>query len=353
MGMDTTWHRAVALGLLSLVAATSMSGELPMPKGFVERHTGFCKVVVRPQNWAVVSELDEVCGEDIEHIYSTLGQDLKKTGDLVEIRVVSSPEEMKTVAPEETPPPPWSGAVAYPQYGLVIIPLRNHLGSPILDLTTVMKHELSHLALRQGLKDAKVPRWFSEGVAIHLSEKSSIERHWLVWLAARRNGLLPLSEIEQYPEQSEINLAYAEAADFFGNLLDDGGWGAVRAVIRRVREGSEFEEAILYAYNQSLASLEQSWRSDLGSRWQWVPLITGTGAVWGGIVGLFFLAYTMAKRRRKKKMKEMESEEAAIEQVITTIDELKKRALPAAPKAKAKERVPTKIRVDDEIHTLH
>ena len=351
--MDTTWYRAMAFGLLCLVATPSRSAELPIPKGFVERHTGFCKVVVRPQNWGVVSELDDVCGDDIEHIYATLGQDLKKTGELVEIRVVPSPEDMKAVAPPEAPPPVWSGAVAYPQYGMVIIPLRNQLGSPIIDLTTVMKHELSHLALRQGLRDAKVPRWFSEGVAIHLSEKSSIERHWLVWLAARRNGLLPLNEIEQYPEQSEINLAYAEAADFFGRLLDDGGWLAVRAVIRRVREGAEFEDAILYAYNQSLAGLEQSWRSNLNSRWQWVPLVTGTGAVWGLIVGLFFLAYTMAKQRRKNKMKEMESEEAALEQVITTIDDLKKRALPAAPKAKSKERVPTKIRVDDEIHTLH
>ena len=310
-------------------------------------------MVVRPKNWGVVSELDEVCGEDIENIYKMLGQNLEETKSPVDIRVVPSPADMKAVAPPDAPPPPWSGAVAYPDHSMIIIPLRNHLGSPIPDLTTVIKHELAHLALRKGLGRGKVPRWFSEGVAIHLSESSSLKRHWLVWLAARRDGLLPLSEIEQYPEQAEINLAYAEAADFFDHLLDEGGWLAIRVVIRRVEDGAEFEEAISYAFNRTLANLEQEWRSNLNSRWQWVPLVTGTGAVWGIIVGLFFLAYAMAKKRRKRKMKEMEDEEAAIEQVITTLDDLKKRALPAAPKAKSKERVPTKIRVDDEIHTLH
>ncbi len=351
--MDVSLLRAMAFCLLCLVAIPAQSKDLPIPTGFVERHTGSCKVVVRPKNWGVVSELDEVCGEDIEHIYAMLGQQLTENAVPIEIRVVPSPKDMASVAPPETPPPAWSGAVAYPDYSMVIIPLRNHLGSPITDFTAVMKHELSHLALRQGIGDGRVPRWFSEGIAIHLSENSSLERHWLVWLAARRDGLLPLDDIEQYPEQTKINLAYAQAADFFGYLLDEGGWLAVRTIIRRVGAGAEFDDAVSFAFNQPLAGLEQTWRSHLNSRWQWVPLVTGTGAVWGVIVGLFFVAYAMAKKRRKRKLKDMEDEEAAIDQVMTTLDNLKKRALPAAPKAKSKERIPTKIRIDDEIHTLH
>jgi hypothetical protein len=351
--MNPIRHSVFWLVSLCLVAPPLASRELPVPKGFIERHTGFCKVVVPIQNRGVVSELDDVCGEEISSIYSMLGQNLKTNLSPVEIRIVPSPREMKTVAPPGAPPPPWSGAVAYPDFSLVIIPLRNHIGSPIPDLTVMLKHELAHLALRQGLGGAEVPRWFSEGIAIHLSESSSIKRHWLVWLAARRDGLLPLDDIEQYPEQGEINLAYAEAADFVGKLLDEGGWLAIRAVIRRGRDGAVFEDAVSYAFNSTLAVLEQSWRADLGSRWQWVPLVTGTGAVWGLIVGLFFLAYAMTKKRRKTKLKQMEEDEATIDQVISTIDHLKKRALPAAPRARAKERIPTKIRVDDEIHTLH
>jgi hypothetical protein len=327
---------------------------LQIPDGFSVVHTGACRVVLPERNRGVLSELEETCQEGVTRIFAQLGQKQGAGKTPLEVRIVSSPNQMKAVAPKKSPPPPWSGAVAYPEHMMVIVPLRNRTGSPLADLDIVLEHELSHLALRSALGGAKVPRWFSEGIAIHQSEKSSIKRHWLVWLASRRDRLLPLDEIEVYPDRVvDINLAYAEAADFFGLLLREGGWLSVRALIRRVADGAEFDEAVRYAFGRSLASLEREWLSGLTSRWQWIPLITGTGALWGFIVALFLLAYVLVKRRKKRRLQEMALEEEALDQVIETLDDLKEHALPATVKAKSTAPVPTKIRVDDEIHTLH
>ena len=66
---------------------------------------------------------------------------------------------------------------------------------------------------------------------------------------------MPLDKIEEYPDQVlDVNLAYAQAADFLGLLLKKGGWLSVRALIRRVSAGAEFDEALEYAFGRSLVT---------------------------------------------------------------------------------------------------
>jgi hypothetical protein len=173
-------------------------------------------------------------------------------------------------------------------------------------------------------------------------------------MAARRNALLPLSEIEQYPDQiNDVNLAYAQAADFLAWLLQEDGWLGIRAVIKRVADGDRFDDAMQYAYGHSLRTLERDWLSKLVSRWQWLSLVTSSGAVWGLIVLLFFAAYVATRYRKKRKLVQMQTEEEAVDRVIASIDALAADKLPASPKSTSLQRIPTNIRVDDDIHTLH
>lgn len=315
---------------------------------------GFCRVEVPLRKRAVVEELDDVCTTSVREIFSTLGQRIEGNKTPISVRIVPSPADIADVAPKGTRPPPWSEAVAFPAHNLIVLSLRNHLGSPIPHLAEVLEHELSHFALRQALQDKPVPRWFSEGIAIHQSERSAFDRHWLVFLAARRNGLLQLNEIDQYPEAvGDVNLSYAQAADFLAWMLNENGWFGIRSVLRRVAIGHPFDKSVEAVYGQSLRSMEMEWRSKLLNRWQWVTLLTSTGALWGGITLLFLTAYVAAKRRKKRKLARMKLEEDAVDRVITAIDSLTEQKLPSSPKATSLMRMPTKIRVDDDIHTLH
>lgn len=315
---------------------------------------GYCQLELPLRNKAVADELKEVCETSVLEIFATLGQKINVTDGPITVRIVPSTEDMGDAAPMGIRPPKWSDAVAFPEHNLVVLALRNHIGSPISNLPQVLEHELSHLALRQALNGNPVPRWFSEGIAIHQSERSAFHRHWLVFAAARRNGLLALNEIEQYPEQaSEVSLAYAQAADFLAWMLKEDGWFGIRVITRRVAAGESFEDAVQYALDRSLRALEREWRSKLVDRGRWLSLITSSGAIWGFAVVLFLVAYLVSRRRKKQKLASLQAEEDAVERVIATLDTLAEGKLPSAPKSTSLQRMPSKIRVDDDIHTLH
>jgi hypothetical protein len=333
---------------------TQAEGDVKKLEDTTQVRLGQCEIEVLVRNKAVTAELKETCEAAVEDIFSTFGGKPALSQFPVSVRIVSSPDQIADAAPKGVIPPPWSEAVAFPEHNMIVLSLRNHIGAPIADLPEVLRHELSHLALRQALKGKAVPRWFSEGIAIHQSEESAIERHLLVWRAALSNRMLPLSEIDQYPERTgDVNLAYAQAADFLAFLLNQDGRFGIRAVIRKVADGEQFDKAVDAVYGQSLLSMERDWRSTLIQRWRWVSLLASQHALWGAIVVLFIAAYIATRRRKKRKLLVMQREEEAVERVIETLESMAAKTLPSSPKASSLERIPTKIRIDDDIHTLH
>ncbi|MDJ0764938.1 MAG: hypothetical protein QNJ97_18290 [Myxococcota bacterium] len=336
-------------------SAGATATALPLPDEYILRQAGSCRIAVPQRNVGIADELMTACRETHARIYKQLGLGPQALERPVDVRVVASLEDAHQVAPPGIAVPPWSGAVAYPSLNLIILPLRNRMGGPVTeDIDIVLEHEMSHLALRTALQDAPVPRWFSEGIAIQQSEASSFRRIWLVWAAARGDSLLPLSSIDRYPDRpGRISLAYAEAADFVGFLLRQGGWLGIRVVIRKCSQGMAFEEAIAFSYQTDLKDLEQAWLAGLNSKWQWLPLITGTSALWGAMVILFIVAYIAARQRKQKRMAQMEEEEMKITQTAHPLPGNAPTPEDMPVNIGVKVGTPTKIRVDDEIHTLH
>jgi hypothetical protein len=359
LGLVTT---ALAL-IFTVIPWSTIAAEsrLPAPPaGYLQVDKGLCRFVVPEHNAGVTGELIPVCDESVPRIFSQLGVQLPDgERSSIEVRVVADPAQMAELAPEGRAPPSWSGAVAYPDLDLVLLSLRHRSGGPVADLDLVFEHELSHLALRKAVgAEARLPRWFSEGVAVQQSEESSVQRSGVLWWAAFGDKLLPLDNIERYPENpGAVSLAYAEAADFVGFLLRRGGWVELRVLMRRIALGEPFAEAFEFAYDSDYRLLEQRWREGLVGSSTWAALITGSGALWGLITALFVVAYMAVKKRRRKRLSEMEAEEAAVERLIDVMEQLqhkagdppKKKSLPERPPGSVK----TKIRVDDEFHTLH
>jgi hypothetical protein len=355
-----TIQLALALGLLVLASGAS-AAQLPAPpSGYLEIDKGACKFVVPERNASVTGELVSVCDEALPRIFAQLGVELPEgEARAVEIRVVADPSEMDALAPAGRAPPEWSGAVAYPDLNLVLLSLRHRSGGPVADLDLVLEHELSHLALRKAVGTAtRVPRWLSEGIAIQQSEQSSVQRNGVLWWASFGDKLKPLDQLQRYPEHpGAVSLAYAEAADFVGLLLRRGGWVEMRVLLRRLSRGEPFDEAFELAYGDDLASLERQWREELAGSSNWAALVTGTGALWGLITTLFIVAYLAVKRRRRRRLAEMEAEESAVDRLIDVMETLKHKAddkpSKRPPPGKPPESVKTKIIVDGDFHTLH
>ncbi len=341
---------AIGFGILVWIASAVARAAPPLPDDYQLLERGFCRFAVPSANQGVVGELESVCEDQLRIIYQQLGVERDPSVELIDVRIVVRPDQMKEVSPPDAPPPRWSSAIAYPESNLIVLPLRHRSGQPLLDLDIVLLHELSHLALRQALNGAKVPRWFSEGIAVQQSEGSSLRRYWVLWRAARGNNLIPLSDVVHYPAQpGKINLAYAQAADFVGLLLRKRGWLGVRIAIRRMASNATFDQAISYSYKRTLKSLESEWRKGLLGRWQWLPLLTGSGLIWGLMVVLFVVSYFAVKRRQRRRMEEMEREEQLQDQAFDMVTTSHHAGSPALPLSLKK----TKIRIDDDIHTLH
>jgi hypothetical protein len=342
--------------LLLALAAPAEAASPPVPDGHTALEIGACRLVLPRGNAGAAGELAETCREAAPRIFRQLGQALPEDGpDRIEVRLVDDPARMAGAAPPGLAPPPWSGAAAYPEHGLVILALRRRDGGPVGDLQAVFEHELSHLALRRALPaGARVPRWFSEGLAIQQSEGSSLLRDGVLRWAAAGGSLLPLRAIERYPDApGQINLAYAQAAGFVGFLLQDGGFPGIRALLRRMGGGEAFDEAFAAVYGQSADAAEAEWREALGGGLAWVALLTGSGALWGAITVLFLLAVSAARRRKRGRLRAMAEEEEPVQRLIGTFEQLRQE-LPPAPRPDPPPPVPrTKVEIDGRYHTLH
>jgi hypothetical protein len=342
----------LALVFLLFPIPPESAAALPPLSAYVSRHVGPCHIYVQKHNQGLIEELEPVCTQRYRQITTRLGLSRDDTVDPLQVRVVSSPKEMASVAPKDAAPPSWSMAVAYPDRNIVILSLNHRTGHPVENLNTIFEHELSHLALRKSLRGAVVPRWFSEGIAIHQSERSSLSRYWTLWTAANGGNLLSLAEIERYPKHTgQIDLAYAEAADFVGFLLRKGGWLAIRTVIRKVAKETPFDEAFEYAYRDSVRAMEHTWLRGLLRRPQWLALVTGPGALWGFIVALFLVAYALFRHRQKKRLEKMEEEEDQFDRLMAAGGSLGKKTSSQPDLSKSEDQ--SNLRIDDDIYTLH
>lgn len=346
---------ALAAFLLTLAGpAGALEG---VPGDHTVLDVGPCRMVLPLRNAGAAGELSRVCREAAPRIFRQLGQPLDEVdAGRIRVRLVDDPARMSEVAPAGMAPPPWSGAVAYPGHDLVILALRNRDGGPVRDLRVVFEHELSHLALGRALPEgARVPRWFSEGIAIQQSEGSSMFRDGVLRWAAAGGALLPLSAIERYPGSAgKVRLAYAQSAGFVGYLLGDGGWTGIRALLDRLGRGQGFDEAFLAVYGRTPGAAEADWRASLADNLAWLALLTGSGALWGAITVLFVVAVFAARRRKRRRLEAMLTEEEPVQRLIEAFEQVR-RSPPqsAAPEQPRPVPPPAKVVVEGRIHTLH
>jgi hypothetical protein len=236
------------------------------------------------------------------------------------VRVARDPDEMRTLAPPDAPPPPYAAGVTYPHLSLVLLTLSAPSTWERPPVDRVLVHEWSHLVLHRALRrddgpDGVVPLWFDEGLAIHEARERSLDRVRTLWEGTVRGTLTPLDELSaRFPERPHaVDLAYAESADFVGWLFThgDGGPGEVRRLLVRMRGGQRFEEAISQTYSAGIGQLEVEWRGELGRRYAALPLLLGSSFAWLVVLVLLVLAYRRRRRDDARTLARWEAEEAA------------------------------------------
>jgi hypothetical protein len=259
------------------------------------------------------------------------------------VRVARTPDQMAELAPEDAPPPGYAAGVAYPSAHLALLALQAPGTWEAPDLSELLRHELAHLALYDAVAGHHVPRWFDEGLAIHESGELPWARRVALADASLGKHLLPFVDLDRgFPaDHYDVNVAYAESADFVSYLLRDSDRARFGSLVERVRAGAAFDRALEDAYGTDMRKLEYEWRTELSRRFGIVPALTGGGLLWVIIVGLATAAWVKRRRLAKEKLARWALEEAEMEAAIATAERARAEKVPAAPAEEEILRSPT------------
>ncbi|UJR80522.1 peptidase MA family metallohydrolase [Sandaracinus amylolyticus] len=280
------------------------------PEGFVTRVVGEVRWDHPRAASPLVDELVATLGREWPRIERELGRDID---DALVIRIARDPEEMAALAPPSAPPPGYAVGVAYPATGLVLLTLSAPSTWERPSVPQVLTHELSHVALHRAAAGRPVPRWLSEGLAIHQARERSFERVQTLWEATVRGTLLPLDDLSRgFPAQAHrVSVAYAESADFVEWLRLRGGDDAhFRELVSRIARDQPFETAVSQTWSAGIGQLEHEWREGLSERYGAMPLLLGTGLIWALIGVLVVLAWWRRRRDAKRTLDRWGAEEA-------------------------------------------
>jgi hypothetical protein len=291
----------------------------PLPNDFVRVDRGW---IVFELPGTVRDRVDGL-SRDADDLRTRLAADLgQPVLEHVLVRIARTPDQMSELAPQSegggARVPAYAVGVADPSVHLALLALQAPQTWEAPDLPEVLRHELTHLALADAVGGRHVPRWFDEGLAIHESGELPLARFWALWDATLSKSLLPLSELDRgFPaDRYEVNIAYAESADFVRFLMRDSDRARYGSLIERVRAGTPFDRALEDAYGIDARKLEYEWREDRSHRFGLTPVLTGSALLWVLIAGLMVAAWVKRRRRAKAKLAEWAREEADIDAAL-------------------------------------
>ena len=324
----------------------------PLPPSYVVKNLGWLELSYPPAAAERVAPLLADADAVKELLVASLGQPVLEH---VSVRVAPTTADMARLAPAEAPPPEYASGVAYHGMHLVLLSMMAPRGGDAVDLEEVFRHELVHVALEDAVLGKHVPVWFNEGLAMKLSGEKGWDRRALLWNATLSDTLLPLSELDRsFPRNSmEVNIAYAESADFMQYLSRRSDQLRFAAMIGRIRDGQPFDSAIADAYGEDLRRLELHWRGDLEHRFSVIPILTGGGLIWVLVIAGLGVAYVKKRRRTKAILARWGREEAAED---ARLEALRRAAEEAEDHDRAPsviQRVSLKIEDAGRWHTLH
>jgi len=341
----------VVVPFLATVTAAQAPPEAPLPTP----PTGYATEQVGPVTWTFpVSERKRVVPlvESVEKHWAAVATDFGVViDDRLTIRVARNPREMRALSPIGYPPPDYATGVAYPRWGVILITMSAPDTWQPPDLEVVLVHELSHVALYRAVRGHGVPRWFSEGVAIHQSEVRLLPRMQSLLRAAAQRSMLRLSELsDRFPNRPhEVNIAYAQSADIVGFLRrTPNDKRRFHLLIQSMAAGETFDTALSTAYGWTSVGLEREWRESLRTRYRIVPALLGGTTIWVLAAILVVVAYRRRRRYHHLKLQQMAHREE-LEAAEATLP-------PPPPEAEtdvvSDAGVP-RVEHDGESHTLH
>ena len=211
------------------------------------------------------------------------------------ITVVLAPEG----SPEAEAAEDWVAGYAYGALGRVVLLVDRTPRYPDGNLEELLDHEVAHVLIARAAGNRPVPRWFNEGLSMVAGHAWGFGDRSRLTLAMVTRSDLPLAELDQLfgGHRGEVARAYALSGALVRDLLSRFGPDVAARILRDVRFGLSFEDAVLRSTGRSVESIESSFWRRHSFTYRWIPILTSSFTLWTGIVVLALVAFGRRRQR--------------------------------------------------------
>ena len=205
-----------------------------------------------------VQDLVDAADEALERLAGEIGVALEQP---VKIYIYASSGDLRNalIYPQE-----WTGGVAFPGYGTVIIGI-----SPdnLAWGKRAIAHEMGHLVVHQALSGfyGHLPVWLDEGLAMDAEGDLRPDLQTMFNKAITHDTLFSVRSISSsFPtDPDEARLCYAESYSLVQFLIDTYGSDKILNLLAVLNEGNTYDDAMLEVYDFNVDGLNAVWRESL------------------------------------------------------------------------------------------
>jgi thioredoxin-like negative regulator of GroEL len=262
-------RKGLAAELKGLVAST-----LAATKGFDKKTSpgGHFVLFYSPGKDEVLVDL---AAETLEGAYQKIGEDVGwRPARPVRVEILPRISDLARVSTLTEREIETSGTIALCKYNklMVVSPRATIFGYPWLD---TMAHELTHYLVSRATLD-KTPIWLHEGLAKYEESRwrgspgegglGRAHEHLLA-VALRRGKLITFEQMHPsmalLPSQEAAGTAFAEVYTIVAWMREKIGYGGIRNVLAKIKEGKSERRAIGEVMGMPFESVESAWRRHL------------------------------------------------------------------------------------------
>lgn len=221
---------------------------------------------------------------------------------------------------------PWIAGYALSGRGpgeIVLLPARADR-YPDFGLEAVLRHEVTHLLVDRRAGAGDLPRWFNEGLAMAVGRSPDWGDSARLTLAVIDDGSLPLARLDAAFSggEAEVNAGYALAGDIVRELFARHGRASAARILDGVARGERFRDAFRAATGESLVDFETSYWDRRTLLDRWVPIVSSSVLLWGGIALLALAAIRRRRARDAARLARWGAEERALPDELAVDGEL-------------------------------
>lgn len=203
--------------------------------------------------------------------------------------------------------PPWAVGLSFTKKRTILVMHGIGPNREPVDTLKTFSHELAHVAIDEASGDYRVPRWFNEGFAVMHADEWGVERSEMLSRAATTGMLIPFESLtDTFPDHHNIvSVAYAQSFHFVRFLKHRFGDDLFADLMKRVRNGENFYQALETQTGMPFHTIETQWRDQLvqgNSLWS---ILSDENIVFFGAALLFLVAWVVRRNQKRKKLKEM------------------------------------------------